>query len=391
MRGLAARLTTLPAWVTILVIFAASRVFSSAILGVVFQLATSNGWAFASSRDNADFFTFSGSWDGSAYKQISEHGYPASLPRDGDGQVAANPWAFLPVYPALVHGIVAITGFAYYPVAVALATIFGFFACLALYAVVVQRSTPLAARWSVILFAFGPLGFMLQVAYAESLFLALTFAALAAVLRHRYLIVIPLGVLAAFTRPGVLALALTLAVHLLVRWRRPGSDPLTAAAAAKIVVAGLTIAAAGLAWPVIASAITGEPDAYLQTELAFWAPLIGHQDRFVPLTPWFLMAGRYLGPLGAVLVVALVAGFGLLVWRARRLGPDIVAWSASYGLYLFAVFLPQQSILRLLMPLAPLLGESSLTRTRVRRVTLLAVGSVAQVAAVVGLWFLSFP
>ena len=51
---------------------------------------------------------------------------------------------------------------------------------------------------------------LLQVAYAESTFLLLLFGALLALVRRRYWLIAPLGVVAAFTKPGVLALAVAI-------------------------------------------------------------------------------------------------------------------------------------------------------------------------------------
>ncbi|WP_233195035.1 hypothetical protein [Cryobacterium sp. M91] len=192
-------------------------------------------------------------------------------------------------------------------------------------------------------------------AYAESLFLLLVFASLWLMLQRRYLLMIPFAVVAAFTRPGVLALSLALALLLVLvlvlvlRWRERGFVWRERWA---IVVTGLIIAAAGLVWPLVAGAVTGVPDAYLATELSWWTGFVGRVE-LVPPTPWFLMAFEYLGVVGIVLVLLLAAGFGW--WLSRRalhpLRPEIVAYSASYGLYLVAVFLPQQSLFRLLLPL----------------------------------------
>ena len=84
---------------------------------------------------------------------------------------------------------------------------------------------------------------------------------------------------------------------------------------------------------------------------------------------------------------------GLVLARrnVRALGPEVVGFTAAYGLYLVAVFLPQQSLPRLLMPMAPLLGSDVFVRTRRRAVTWLLVGVGLQPVAVVLLWFLGYP
>ncbi|MBF4584479.1 hypothetical protein ITJ54_17570 [Curtobacterium sp. VKM Ac-2865] len=384
-------------WTAPLVIWLGSRVVSTALLVTMFVVATANGWDFASYRRDPSFATFSGSWDASFYRTIAEHGYPRTLPTDGAGHVLPNPWAFLPVFPALVRVVMTVTGGSFWVAGVVVASLAGAGACVLLYRLVLAVGNPYRARWATALFAFGPTGFLLQVAYAESTVLLLLFGGLLALVRRRYWLVAVLGTVAAFTKPGVLALAVALAVHLVVRWvawmrdgRAAGGFPWRDRAA--IVVAGLVVAAAGLAWPVVAGAVTGRSDAYLATELSWWVGFVGRQH-FAPLTPWFVMAGRWLGPLGIVLVVAVLAG---ALWFFRRrdvraLGPEVVGFAGAYVLYLVAVFLPQQSLPRLLMPTAPLLRSDVFVRTRRRAVTWLCVGVGLQPVAVVLLWFLGYP
>ncbi|PYY57496.1 hypothetical protein DEJ17_10000 [Curtobacterium sp. MCSS17_011] len=382
------------AWTAPLLIWAASRVVSTALLATVYLLATTNGWPFASYRQDPSFFTFSGSWDASFYRIIAEHGYPATLPTDDSGHVLPNAWAFLPVFPAVVRVVMTLTGASFWVAGVVVASIAGAGTCVLLYRLVLAVGCSHRARWATALFAFAPTGFLLQVAYAESLLLVLLFGALLALVRRRYWLIVPLGVVAAFTKPGVLALALALAGHLLLRWvawrRQQAAFPWRDRIA--IVVTGLVVAAAGLAWPVIATAVTGRPNAYLDTELSWWVGFVGRQH-FAPLTPWFTMAGTWLGPLGIGLVVVVLAGAVWFFCRkdTRALGADVLAFTASYAMYLVAVFLPQQSLPRLLMPMAPLLGSDVFVGTRRRAVTWLVIGLCLQPVAIVLLWFLGYP
>lgn len=386
------RVLTERPWLAVLAVYAASRVLSSALLGAMFALATAQGWTFASHRSNPSFFTFSGSWDASFYKTIAEHGYPTTLPVDATGHVVPNPWAFLPVFPGIVRFVSGATGLGFYPAGVVVATLFDAGAALMLYRVLVLRVPAPRALFAVALFCVGPMGFLLQAAYAESAFLFFLFAALWCLLTRRYLALIPFAVLAAFTRPGILALALALGVHLLMRWRSRETDPLPGRDVVRIVVAGAVTCAAGLAWPPIATAATGHPSAYLDTELSWWVGFVGRRH-FTPLTPWFTMASTYLGWAGVAVVLAAIAAG--VFWLTRRstqeLGRDLVAFTASYWLYLVAVFLPQQSLVRLMMPVAPLLGSELFSKTRRRRVVVLASAVVLQAVAVVLLWFVGYP
>jgi hypothetical protein len=366
-------------------------VLSTGLLGAVFAFASTHGLPFASYRAHPDFFSFSGSWDGSSYRTIGESGYPTALPRDENGQVLPNVWAFLPLYPHLVHAIASGTGLDFYAAGTLLSALAGAGATLFLYLLLEPRRGRSGSLWAIALFVFGPLSFLLQTAYAESLFLLLVFGCLALADRRRFGLAALVGVLAAFTRPGVLALSAAigiLAIVALVRRDRSFSRRQVVSAFAAAVLIGI----AGLSWPLIASWVTGEPDAYLQSELAFWVDLVGH-SKFLPGTPWFLLAFSYLGAIGVAAVLALVAGAVLWLRRSSlaAIGPVARLYSIFYAAYLFAVFLPQQSLFRLLLPLSPLLGDPALDRGPRFRTIVLAACVPLQFGAIVLLWFLSFP
>ncbi|MGV8885789.1 MAG: mannosyltransferase family protein [Microbacteriaceae bacterium] len=388
-RSWAARLRGLPSWAHILLLYAASRIYSTALLGGVFTLATVQGWSLPSSRPDQSFFNFCVSWDGTFYRYIAQHGYPSELPMDADGFVVPNAWAFMPVFPMIAR-VVNLTGVHFDVAAVIVATLAGAGAAVILHRLVASVASRTAALCTTALFCFGPLGYLLQVGYAESLYLLLAFASLLALVRRRYVLLTVLAVVAAFVRPGILAVALALAVHFLVRLMSKEAFPLRDRIT--IVMSGLLISAAGLSWSVIATVVTGHDNAYLETELSWWVGLVGRQD-FVPLTPWFAISWRWLGIGGVVLVLGIVAAYVWVLTRrsTRALGTDLVAYSASYGLYLFAVFLPQQSTLRLLMPLTPVLGNEVLWSTPAKRWTILGIGAALQPVAVVVLWFVTYP
>ncbi|MET0303967.1 MAG: hypothetical protein ABW040_07930 [Microbacteriaceae bacterium] len=380
-----------PWWWGVLGLYLLSRAVSTLLLGAMLVLADVFDWALPTTRD-VGFFGFSAMWDGTYYREIAREGYPTDLPLDADGHVLPNPWAFLPVFPFVARAVMTVTGAGFDVVAVLLAGLAGAGAALVLYRLLASRVAASTAFWAVALFCFGPMGFILQVAYAESFALLLTFGALLALQRRRYELVALLAVVAAFTRPGALAIALALGIHLVIRFRGRRVDPVRPREWVAIIAGGAVISVAGLAWPVVADAVTGHENAYLETELAWWTGFVGRQE-FAPLTPWFQMAGRYLGIAGIVLVVAVLVAFVLWMRSApvRALGHEIVAFSGSYALYLVGVFLPQQSLFRMVMPLAPLLGDARLTRTRGRRRAALSIAIALQAGAVVLLWFVGYP
>lgn len=384
----------LPWWAGVLGVYAASRVLTTLLMLALYLVAGALHWEGGSPQTHPTFLGFAGTWDASYYRRIVEHGYPATLPVDSDGDVQQNEWAFLPLYPLIVRALMTATGLGFPAAGVLVAVLCGAAASLVLYRLVASRVGSVSGLWAAVFFCFGPLSFVLQIAYAESLFFLLLFAALLAIMTRRYWAVIPFGVAAAFTRPGELALPLTLGIMFLIRALRSrrGQETFGVRERVAMIVAGAVTAVAGLAWPLIAATVTGTPGAYVETELSWWTGFIG-RVAFVPLTPWFIFTWRYASVAGALLVLAAIGGYVWLLNRPgiRALGTEVVAYAASYALYLFAVFLPQQSLFRLLMPLAPLAGAPGLTRNRRARTIVLAVGIALQPVALVLLWFVGYP
>jgi hypothetical protein len=383
-----------PWWAGVLAVYAASRVVTTLLMLALYLVAGALHWEGGSPQAHPTFLGFAGTWDASYYRRIVEHGYPATLPVDSNGDVQQNEWAFLPLYPLIVRGLMTATGLGFPAAGVLVAMLCGAAASLVLYRLVASRVGSVSGLWAAVFFCFGPLSFVLQIAYAESLFFLLLFAALLATMARRYWTVIPFGVAAAFTRPGELALPLTLGIVYVIRALRArrGGEAFGVRERVAMIVAGAVTAVAGLAWPLLAATVTGTPGAYVETELSWWTGFIG-RVAFVPLTPWFLFTWRYASVAGALLVVAVIGGYAWLLSRPsiRALGTEVVAYAASYALYLFAVFLPQQSLFRLLIPLAPLAGAPALTHNRRARTIVLAAGIALQPVALVLLWFVGYP
>jgi Gpi18-like mannosyltransferase len=383
------RRRAIPIWGAALLIFVASRIWSTALFVLTFLDAKNRALTFGSQRGAANLETFFGSWDASFYRHIARLGYRTMLPM-AHGHVVPNEWAFLPVFPLLVRGVMALTTLDADASGVMVSVLAGAAAAVILARLMEPRVGRRRALWVAAAFAFGPLAFILQLPYAEGLFCLLVFAALTALYRRRYALVSVFGVIAAFTRPGELALPLALGILFLVKLREPSAFPFSERI--RMIAAGIVTAAAGLLWPLIAGLATGIPDAYLRTEQSWWTGFVG-RPKFVPFTPWFLIATHWLGPFGVVAVILVIGGAAVWLVRHRRseVGAPVIAFAASYSLYLFAVFLPQQSIFRLVLPLTPLLGDASFSRTRRRRTILLASGAVLQAPAIWLLWFAGYP
>ncbi len=384
-----------PWWLRVLVVYMASRVVTTAIMlwGAAEQ-------ARATGSAVPDQATFAANWDGQWYWLIAVAGYPSELPVDETGNVTQNAWAFMPAYPLLL-GALARLGVPFPPLAVLLSLVAG--ACAALLFERLLRGNGFSAGsalFGVTLLCTAPLSPMFQAAYAEASGLALLFLALLLVQRRMFWTLVPLVVVMSLTRPSGLAFALFLLLCLVTRvwrWRRDaGAHPLPAREFWGIVAAGLTSFASGLAWVGIAWAVTGSPSAYLDTELAWRAGYLGYGE-LVPFEAWFRGVSFWLGFAGvadvaapALGVVAVVVTTGLFVaflltpW-ARRLG-ELRLWLVSYLAYLMAVFFPQSSTWRLLLPLAPALGALAVPRSRVLRAMLVVAGVLGQIAWVYFCW-----
>ncbi|WP_240658628.1 hypothetical protein [Microbacterium sp. CPCC 204701] len=320
-------------------------------------------------------------WDGTWYWFIAVTGYPTELPRTEDGLVAENAWAFMPLYPYLSQWVSLPFG-SWAAGASIVSLVAGYGASVVLFHLLRARLDDAAASWAVVFFACGPLAALFHVGYAETLNLLWLFCALWCVVRRRYVWLYALIPLMAFTRPGVLAFSLFLALYGIWRWFRRDREPLRASEIAHIIVSGLLAAVAGFAWQVIAAAVTGEPGAYLATELAWRRNWISGEASFAPLEGFLSGAAFWFGTMwhlpvesgyvALVLVVIAVAAALILLPQAKKLGVEVRLWSASYLVYLLLVFFPQSSIFRLLIPLSPLWGAFAVPRSRAWRVGVLA-------------------
>ena len=395
-----ARVRSWPWWVHVVLIFVASRIVTTAMLLFFASHQAANAWTGAS----PDYLAFSQVWDSHWYYLVAVNGYPSELPID-DAHVGQNTWAFLPVYPWLVQGLSVMTSASYDAMAVVVSVLASL--GTALLAFKLWREAGFAAGQAlgaVALLCANPISTVFQVGYAEPLQLLLLTAGLLHLQRRRYWLTIPFVVLSAFTKPGALAFALAVGLHVIVRWTaawrassRPGAKgeghsvraadtafPLREQFAA--IVAAAAALVAGLAWPLIAAAATGSLSAYTDTEMSWRTGYIGHTE-FAPFTGWILAAQWWAewvhlpGWVGVVVLALIVAALVALAFSpwARRLGPTIRLWVGSWFLYLFAVFFPQSSTWRLLLPAYPALGAFALSR---RWVLWAAIA-----LSIVGQWF----
>ncbi len=366
-----------PAAVRIGIVYVLARIITTGLLFTAAQLSGA-GSRFGQGADLASLML---GWDAQWYWFLAESGYPSDLPLTESGDVAENQWAFMPVYAYLARALGWVLG-SWGAGAVAISLVAGYLACLVLHRIVRMRAEDDVALWAVVFFACAPLAALFQVGYAESLFLLWLFLALWAVMRRRYGWLYLLIPLMGFTRPGVLAFALFLGLFGIWRWFSRRREPLGAAEIVHIVALGLLAAVVGFSWQVIAGIVTGDAGAYLATELAWRRNWLGATDAaFIPFDGFVQGAAFWFGSWGlgpvtgyVVLAASVLAIAALLLFEphVKRMGVELRLWSAAYLVYLLAVFFPQSSIFRLLVPLSPMWGAAAMPRSVWWRVGVLA-------------------
>ncbi|GEL95696.1 hypothetical protein [Cellulomonas composti] len=345
-----------PWWVQSLAVFVAARAFGAVLLLVAAAAQGANPWA----PPHPTYWQITGLfWDSGWYHRIATEGYPTELPIGPDGDVQQNAWAFFPLYPLLVRGVMTLTTLPWEVAAPLTSLVLAAAAMPVVHravtfgaprAVAARPGLPLA---TVALVCAFPTAVVLQVAYTEALALLLVAAALLLLVRRRYLgasaVLIALGL----TRAVALPMLVVVLVHAAYRWREARRDG-TALPRRDLVGLGVLTAAAaasGVLWPAICGLVTGDPQAYLRTQEAWrgvrevtpfgsW----GYVSRFWfgDTAPWVLLASF-------AFVVAL-----LVVPAAWRLGPELHAWPAAYLLYLAAAVEPGSSLARFLLLAFPL-------------------------------------
>lgn len=331
--------------------------------------------------ENATAATWVLAWDANWYWIVADVGYPDHLPLNEQGQPQENAWAFMPLF-AWVAKLVSLPFGQWAAGALVVSLLSGMAACVALYALLRTKLTENQSLWAVVFFANGPLAALFHTGYAEPMYMALLLAALLALVKRRFGWLYLLIPLMGYTRPGVLAFALMLGLYGIYRWFHRKTDPLPQAQIVHIIALGALASIVGLSWQIIAGLAMGDMTAYLQTELSWrrnWLP--ESSPVFIPFDGWILGLNFWFGQwhlpawLGWIAFLAVLVVTVIWLWKSRAvraLGPEIRLYVASYLLYLLAVFFPQSSTLRLLIPLAPLWGAPAQIRPLWGRLLVLA-------------------
>lgn len=334
-----ARITRVRAqwWALPALIFLMSRVIYAAFIAVLAPLQTTDStrvWRESANPRAVDFWTILSNWDSASYYNIARNGYPEGLPRDPDGAVAINDWAFYPAWAYLLRGLEWLTGLPYPLLGGLTALACGLGAVLLLHRFVETQATRWLALCLTVWLSFFPASVVLQTGYSESFFLLLLAGLLWALHRRAYPWALALITLMALTRPIVLPVALLLLLLGAVRLyrARKGSDEFPLKEQLWLGGLALYAAASFAVWPLIVGLATGGPNAYLLTQDAWRA--MGTAS----IGPYFLTGLRE-EPLLVLRYAGIAVGLGLTMALGR--GRDrwpllILLWAGAYFAYIYA-------------------------------------------------------
>lgn len=336
----------------VLAVYLVTRFISAAVILWIADHQDPRGLSGLSAGDRVGYVDMTHIWDGEWYRRIATEGYPTSVPRDESGHARQSALAFYPLFPLLARLVMALTGLGFAVVASTIALALGFVAVVLMAKLLSRHVSPLVTVCVVLVYATSPPSPSLQMAYTESMAMALLCGVLLALDREEWSLAGALAVGLGLARPMGVPLALVAAVVVGRRWWQRGRRPIKRSEYADLAVCLVGCGMSGLLWPALAAVITGERQAYSETMGAWRAT-----HEVVPFEAWGRISGFLFGqPSGMILVVLLVVAMVALIvgpW-SQRLGLVMRVWCAAYALYLFAFLEPWTSTYRYLLGLFPL-------------------------------------
>jgi hypothetical protein len=316
-------------------------------------------------------------WDSVWYHRVAVDGYPIPLPADPDtGQLTYSAWAFYPVFPLAVRGLMAL-GLPFLPASIALNVVFGALGTLLVWRVFrfPSHAAPQPARERLALVAaalwcFYPATAILLMPYTEAIAITLIAGALLLLMRRRYASAAVVVLVLGFTRAVAPALACAVAAHLWVRWREDraaGMAPLRGQRTSAGLLIGAT-AVSAVSWPAYVGVASGLPTAFFQVQAAW-----GQRPDKGPFVLWMQWAWERHGLFSVAVMMALVGTYIALVLgrHGRWLPLEVRIFALAYPLYLIAVVRPITSMWRFLLldfPIAALLSSVAMRTSSGARV-----------------------
>lgn len=294
-----------------------------------------------------------GTWDGGAYRQIAENGYPSL---DGIDDPAVAFYAFHPLFALVARAVSAGFGISTTTAAAGVSLACATVAILLLSMWCRPRLGAAAVYAMVLGLALWPPFPVLQMAYTEGMAFLLLVVALRTLSERRYPVFMAAVLALALTRPLAAPVAVVAVMHVVMRWRAGDPTPRLRLAASAAVFAG----ASTLVWPVLVSVLVGDSGGYLAAHRAFTR--VG--------SPPSLLAGTFEEPILGVAALLVITG---AVWIAARFLPratpwEMKAWMVVYPTYVMGAALISTSIMRYLLLLFPvgLVLEPALRNPRLR-------------------------
>ncbi|KRF45524.1 hypothetical protein ASH01_06775 [Terrabacter sp. Soil811] len=375
-------------WIWPLAIYAVNRIINGIMIAVASSSSISledfvgmGGRHYGTDAGTAPpgYLTSATRWDGQWYWEIAAHGYPSDLPTDAAGNVQQNPWAFFPLYPSVIRGVMFVTRLDFPVASVAVSLIAGAVAMLLLYRLVVRHSDHLGACLAVLGVSTFTVSPVFQIAYTEGLALALILAVLLSVSREKWLPAALLLPLLSLTRGVVGAMAALFAVLIAVTWLK---DRRFTTNLVPLFVLTFWSALLTFVWPVTAAIVTGRPNAYVETQRSWFSEVTT-----IPVIRFIARNAPSMGSELTAWVVALTWTV-LLIWVVTLRQPNLLlrTWSAIYVVYLLAVTDWNWSNVRYFILALPVLWP--LTRpdsgTARQRVT---VGAILAIIGIASQWW----
>ena len=293
-------------------------------------------------------------WDADWYRDIYKEWYPTELPLRADGSVSFNSWAFMPLHSMISGKVADIFGIDYRLAAVGVSLAAGLALAVVLYrlfigslnwrdrgifdtrALVGDESRNRIALWALAVYAFSPASPIFITGYAEALSTLLLALSVWCVVRGRYILLLPVALLTALSRPlgvplgafvGLWWLWCTVSDYLARRTDEPSQSALSDAWAAfrgrfGQLLGALLVCSFAFVHPLHAALRTGRMDAYLATELGWSFRKVedGHQY----FAQWVHQFNLYF--IGSVPAIIMWAGLVLLIlsfywWMSQKIHP----------------------------------------------------------------------
>ncbi len=326
-------------WAWPLLIYTVTRIVNAVMIVVASRSAITmeefvriGGNHYGTSADDAPlgYLTAVTRWDGQWYWEIAAHGYPAHLPVDAAGAVQENPWAFFPLYPYIVRAVMFVSR-QDFPIAASIVSLtFGALAMMVLYRLVARRHGHLGGVLAVLGLSTFVCAPVFQIAYTESLALFLVLLTISLVIDRRHGWALLTLALLGLTRGVAVAFAPALALYVVMLWRR---GELSRPRLLRLGGLAAAAAATGVAWPVIAGVVTGQPRAYFLTQQA-WNPELSS----IPILRFVERNSDVPGGTAGAFVFAILWA-AVLLWflGLGQREPLMRAWVYAYVLYVLAV------------------------------------------------------